>query len=451
MAPNVEDSSIVALLARDILAVLLKDRTSMERYGFLLADDHFQNPIHRVLFGSARVYFEKYGQLPRRDVLSKILLGKIESASFGYVPTDMIWREVEEVFKAEDLPREFVGEKIDEWLVRKALISISEKAERMSRRPEPNLDDIRKDLKKIDEFRSGTADLGAFVFRDMLRRRRDEDVAEPLPTGIRDLDKVLGGGLNRGTLGVLFGPAGYGKSNVMIVFGVNAARARYRVLHITLELSQKAVLRRYESAFSKISKVDISGCEERLKKKLSRLGTLVKPADVLVKEFSSRGLTFDALRAFVANILFWEDFKPDLVLLDYADIMRLPKGNDERWVKEGELFSDLRGLAQEQDIALWTAAQAKKTTFSKAKLRMDDLAGAVEKAQIADVILALCRTEEEKIERTGRFFVAKNRDNIDDVTIYFRERFEQSRVESVRGSAVRTVTGRPDGERSDIR
>lgn len=75
--------------------------------------------------------------------------------------------------------------------------------------------------------------------------------------------------------------------------------------------------------------------------------------------------------------------------------------------------------------------QSKKGSLTKKKIKIDDIAGAVEKAHIADAIVAVCHTDEEKEAHMGRFFVAKNRDNIDEVTIKFKEQLDKCIIESI--------------------
>jgi len=442
-----EDSGLIKVLAKDFLSLLLKDKSVMERYGFVIEPDVFDNPIHRILFKMGREYFTKYGSLPKADVFQKELEIALREGGGTWIPDGFFWEETQSILNMEP-HREYLEDRMGEFIVRRGLLTISEKAKVMALSPDPSLEAIRKEVQKASEGRVGT-DLGSFLFKDHASRDRKNIKGVCIPTGLPELDDIMGGGREKGTLGIVMAPTGAGKSAVLITFGANAARARFKVAHVTLELSGPAVCNRYEAGFSNVAKLELWRQETHVVNRLERAKKLLAPADILVKEFPAGSLGMDGLRTWLSNIDFWHKFQPDLLIIDYADIMKLSKGeNDDKWVKQGELYTELRGLAQELNVAVWTAVQSKKDALSKPVLHLGDIAGAVEKAQVADCIIAMCRSEEERKARQARFFVAKNRDGIDDKTIFFRENFDISRVSSQSGEvpSTRPIDGGEDDE-----
>lgn len=423
--------SIIKVLAKSILAALLKDKVCMRRYGFILDEETFDNPIHRMMLKIGRDYFKKYGRVPNAKAFEAELTQRLSLGRGGHIPDEFFWKEATEILNLKP-DREYIADKVDEWMMRKSLIDIAKYAKIQALSPKPSAYEVRKKMRETELMHSGMSkeDLGEFVFKDMEKRDRRSRQADFVPTGIRELDVVMGGGREKGTLGVYMAPTGQGKSAVLITMGVNAARRRFKVAHITLELSQHAVVNRYEAAFTSVTKPEILVMEEKVKRKLRRIAKLVRPADVIVKEFPARGLSIEQLRAWMANLEFWHEFVPDLLIVDYADIMKMEGKAEDRWINQGDLYTEMRGLAMEKKVAIWTGVQGKKGTLSKKKLSIDDIAGAIEKANIADSIIAVCRTEEEKEAHTGRLFVAKNRDGIDEVIIEFKEDFARSIIES---------------------
>lgn len=91
-------------------------------------------------------------------------------------------------------------------------------------------------------FRSGHHDFdvregGLVVFpRLIAAEHRTETTADPLPSGVTSLDKMLGGGLDRATATLVLGPAGTGKSAIAAQF-VDAAAARGE--HVSLFLFEE--------------------------------------------------------------------------------------------------------------------------------------------------------------------------------------------------------------------
>lgn len=88
---------------------------------------------------------------------------------------------------------------------------------------------------RASTFRSGYHDFvvergGLVVFpRLIAAEHRTELLTEPLPSGIAELDALLGGGVDRSTATLLVGPAGSGKSAVATQFACAAAARGERV------------------------------------------------------------------------------------------------------------------------------------------------------------------------------------------------------------------------------
>ena len=66
----------------------------------------------------------------------------------------------------------------------------------------------------------------------------------PVSSGVAELDKLLGGGIDRGTSSLLVGPAGAGKSTVALQFAAEACKRGERVSVFTFEESQQTFMER---------------------------------------------------------------------------------------------------------------------------------------------------------------------------------------------------------------
>ena len=68
--------------------------------------------------------------------------------------------------------------------------------------------------------------------------------AESVPSGIAGLDRLLGGGIDRGTSTIFMGPAGAGKSSLATRFAVSAAQRDEHVLFFTFDETTRTLLSR---------------------------------------------------------------------------------------------------------------------------------------------------------------------------------------------------------------
>jgi replicative DNA helicase len=106
----------------------------------------------------------------------------------------------------------------------------------------------------------------------------------------------------------------------------------------------------------------------------------------------------------------------DMVVVDYADILRDTGGAKEVRHALGNIYEDLRGLAGEFQIPVWTASQANRSALDEDVIEASKVAESYQKIMTADFVVSLSRKVEDKIGNTGRFHIIKNRFGPDGIT-----------------------------------
>ncbi len=257
---------------------------------------------------------------------------------------------------------------------------------------------------------AGTAStLGHDLFEDV--EARYEGLARStIKTGLPELDaqKILNGGSGRGELHVMIAPTGVGKSHFLSFIGANAMRQGLNVLYYTFELSEGKVGIRFDSNFTDIDSNDILTCKDQVSKFYAenKLGKLK------IKYFPTGSCTVQMLRAHVEKLAL-KGFVPDVILVDYADIMRSSRQYELPRLELKLIYEELRAFATERNVALWTASQSNKEGSSAEVVDMSNMSEAYAKAFIADFIVTLSRRAGEKASGLGRLYVAKNRNGLD--------------------------------------
>jgi replicative DNA helicase len=227
-----------------------------------------------------------------------------------------------------------------------------------------------------------------------------------VPTGIDELDKkdIFNGGLGAGEIGVIVAPTGVGKSHFLTMLGSNALRHNVDVLHYTFELSETAVGVRYDSNLCDIESNNVIESKDKILDayKGMKLGRLI------IKEFPTNTASIYTIRSHIER-LDVKGFKPGLVIIDYADIMRSTRQFDSLRHELKLIYEELRGFATEKHIPIWTASQSNKEGSNSDIVDLSNMAEAYGKAMVADVVLSISRRAHEKSTGWGRLFVAKNR------------------------------------------
>jgi len=245
------------------------------------------------------------------------------------------------------------------------------------------------------------------------------------PTGIPQLDKkdILNGGLGRGEIGVVTANTGVGKSHFLVSVGAEALRRGKNVVHYTFELSETAVGLRYDSNFCNIPSNEVIDRKDEVLKKYEEidLGRLI------IKEYPTGSATVMMIRNHLEKLSL-KGFAPSLIVIDYADIMRSSRKYDSLRHELKLIYEELRNLAMDMNIPVWTASQANRDSANSDIVGLENMSEAYGKAMVADVVISLSRKPTEKSSGLGRIFIAKNRAGRDGILFPMRMDTARSKI-----------------------
>jgi len=223
------------------------------------------------------------------------------------------------------------------------------------------------------------------------------------------VNELTSGGLGKGELGVFVAPAGIGKSWGLINIGAHAIKKGMTVIHYTLELNAAYVGLRYDSVVTGIANQNLKHYQDQVKSDLSKLeGKLV------IKYYPTKTCSVMGLRAHIEKCIM-QGLKPDVIIVDYADLLR-GTGAEKRHELEG-IYEDLRGLAGEYEVPVWTASQANRSALEEDVIGAEKIAESYGKVMVADFVISLSRKVQDKLAGTGRWHVIKNRFGPDGITL----------------------------------
>jgi replicative DNA helicase len=262
-----------------------------------------------------------------------------------------------------------------------------------------------------------------------------------VPTGLGELDKkdIFNGGLGAGEIGVVVAPTGVGKSHFLINLGAYALTQGIDVLHYTFELSESAIGLRYDSNLCDMdSNTVIDNKDQVLEKyKDMKLGRLI------IKEFPTNTASIYTLRSHIER-LDVKGFRPGVIIIDYADIMRSTRQYDSLRHELKLIYEELRGLAGERGIPIWTASQSNKEGSQSDIVDLSNMSEAYGKAQVADVVVGISRKSHEKSTGFGRLYVAKNRAGRDGLVFPLKIDTARSKFEIIGGAGSLDATVKED-------
>jgi len=231
----------------------------------------------------------------------------------------------------------------------------------------------------------------------------------PLPWN--SLNKCMNGGIGRGELMAIIAGTNVGKSHALNNISANAIMNSFNAVYYTMELSEVNVRFRHDARISGIPINDIPFRREDVLKAIKQKVT----GKLIIKEFPMHQITPQTLKVHLGKLIA-RNLKPDIVIIDYADLMKATHYRENKYYEIGETYELLRGMATEYDVAIITASQANREGASKELLTLEYIAEGFSKAMTSDVIITISSNLEQKAENIGQCFLAKNRAGISGIT-----------------------------------
>ena len=386
-----------------IIASLLGDIKFLQTINDILEPNMFDSDSNKWLIKQIRNYYYEYKKQPTLEVL-KVKLENIDNDVLKTGVVDKL-RDVWKNIESTDL--EFVQSETLDFCKNQTLKNaILESVNLLENKDYDGIKTIIDDAMKA----GSTRDLGQ-DYISSLELRLEESSRTTTETPWDIVNDIMDGGLGVGELGVIVAPAGIGKSWTLQALGAGALKKNKTVIHYTLELNENYVGLRYDSIFTGVTTANIKYYKDEVKSKIEKL-----PGKLLIKYFATKSASVQTLGAHLKQIEL-SGVKPDLVLVDYADIL-MPSGNffKEKRHALGSIYEDLRGLAGELEVPIWTASQANRSALEEDIIGADKVAEDYSKVMTADFVMSVSRKVEDKIANTGRFHVIKNRFGPDGLT-----------------------------------
>lgn len=399
-----------ASFQRKMIRVLYQDQDFVTTTAAHLKHDVFDSPAHRWLAKTMVTFANKHGSGISIDGLT---LERDRAVKMKTLKLDHAMK-VDSLIKSIDRPvkdRSFVKEELFRFIKHQAINS----AMRAS------LDHLDKlDFEAIDQEWARVLDvkqeldggLGHNFVGSVGERtkRRSKFEKNGISTGTQLDEHMKPGGLPPRALGVVLAPSGKGKSHILVHIGKSAVvESNAKVLHITTELSEEMIADRYDAAFTGIAIQRLEEQRKQVRGKVRELGQ--QYGDFLrIKEFAPATLTARALAAFVRQ-LERVAFYPTLIIIDSADDM-IPfsaSRDHNAYDDYGMVYRELRKLAFDLNVPIWTASQTNKDALNKEFVDWNSVADSSKKIMVADAVVILLQTLAEKKQKAARLFFAKNR------------------------------------------
>ena len=381
--------------------MILEDRPFADQIEEVLDTGFFELKYLRIFVSKIFEYRRKYGVHPTKEITASILRTDLENHN------NAAQKQVRDYFA-----RTCIKSVNDEKYIKDTSLDFCKKQklkdalmQSVDLIQNSSFDEVRKVID--DALKLGTDNNYGHDFLKDFQLRYELKARNPVSTGWEKIDALTKKGLGSGELGVVIAPTGAGKSMVLAHLGAQAIKDGKNVVHYTLELSESVTGQRYDSCITGVPLNALFHQKEEVLEAISEVkGTLI------IKEYPTKTASTNTIRTHLEKLK-KRNHKIDMILVDYADLLRPCVHFKEKRNELESIYEDLRAIAQEYKCPVWTASQTNRTGLNAEVVTMESISEAFNKCFVSDFICSISRTIKDKTANTGRMFIAKNRNGPD--------------------------------------
>ena len=232
------------------------------------------------------------------------------------------------------------------------------------------------------------------------------------------MNRITKGGVPSKTLNIALAGTGVGKSLFMCHCASAYLAQGLNVLYITLEMAEERIAERIDANLLDVTMDDLHTMpkdlyDNKIEKIRQKTG-----GKLIVKEYPTASAHAGHFRALFNELALKKSFKPDVVFIDYLNICassRFKGGNIGSYFYIKAIAEELRGLAVEFNVPLFSATQTTRTGFMSTDIGLEDTAESFGLPATADFMFAIISNDD--LEALGQLKIKQLKNRYNDPAI----------------------------------
>jgi len=232
------------------------------------------------------------------------------------------------------------------------------------------------------------------------------------------MNKITKGGVPPKTLNIALAGTGVGKSLFMCHCASHFLTQGQNVLYITLEMAEERIAERIDANLLDVTIDDLHTMPQQLYE--GKIGKIRDKTSgkLIIKEYPTASAHAGHFRALFNELALKKSFRPDVVFIDYLNICtssRFKGGNINSYTMIKSIAEELRGLAVEFNVPIFSATQTTRTGFVSTDIGLEDTSESFGLPATADFMFALMSNDE--LEALGQMKVKQLKNRYNDPSI----------------------------------
>ena len=376
-------------------------------------DEYFEG-LYRKLYTTFKKYVEEYNRSPTKEAF--ILESNMTEQNFSVMQDAF-----DKLYKEEKVDTEWLVDQTEKWCQGRALeIAIVEsvnviegKHDTLTKGALPDL--LQKALGVAFDVNVG------HDYIDNVEERWDfyDKKEERLPFDLEMLNTITKGGVPNKTLNIALAGTGVGKSLFMCHVASSALTDGKNVLYITMEMAEERIAERIDANLLNVPIDQLEGMPKTLFTEKVRALSSKTSGKLIIKEYPTGSAHAGHFRALLGELKLKRQFVPDIIFIDYLNIcassrMKGMGGAINSYTYIKAIAEELRGLAVEFDVPIFSATQTTRSGYSNSDVGLEDTSESFGLPATADLMFALISTEE--LNQRGQIMVKQLKNRYNDPT-----------------------------------
>ena len=408
-------------MAERIPLTILKNLLNREEYARkvlpFIKPEYFDERTDRIIFEEINDYLNKYDNIP----LAEVLYIEVEKRDDITEDEYKLIKDVIGVLEPSDVDYQWALDTTEEWCKERAIyLALMESIKIADGQDEKKGRDAIPDILK-DALAVG---FDEHVGHDYIDDSEDRfafyhKVESKVPFDLEYFNKITNGGVSNKTLNIALAGTGVGKSLFMCHFASSVLLSGKNVLYITLEMAEEKIAERIDANLLNVNIREIADLpKSTFFKKIDSLRGRTS-GKLIVKEYPTASAHVGHFRALLNELALKKSFKPDIIFIDYLNICASSRYrsavnvNSYSYIKA--IAEELRGLAVEFDLPIFSATQTTRSGFASSDPNLTDTSESFGLPATADLMFALISSEE--LEKLGQIMVKQLKNRYNDLNM----------------------------------
>ena len=232
------------------------------------------------------------------------------------------------------------------------------------------------------------------------------------------MNRITKGGVPAKTLNIALAGTGVGKSLFMCHMASNFLTEGQNVLYITLEMAEERIAERIDANLLDVSMDDLHVMPKDLyENKMKKISDKTY-GKLIIKEYPTASAHSGHFKSLIDELALKKSFRPDIIFIDYLNICassRFKGGNIGSYFYIKAIAEELRGLAVEFNVPIFSATQTTRTGFTSSDIGLEDTSESFGLPATADFMFALISNEE--LEQLGQMKVKQLKNRYNDPSV----------------------------------